>query len=154
MPGTYRAARIWHPWRHLGQHYPHVAVIRCELPENLRATWTKRAIFLQHTLNQTERRCVLTHEIIHLERGPVPRHPAFAAMEERIVANLAARRLISLRALTDALHWVGLEDRAALADELWVDELTLRVRLRHLTHRERAAVNQALIQRRPWNMDL
>lgn len=74
-------------------------------------------------------------------------------MEERTVEQIAARRLITLHALTEALMWVDLADRPALAEELWVDEFTLRIRLSGLTLRERTAVNHTLIERRPWNMD-
>ncbi|MBF6459845.1 hypothetical protein IU433_12435 [Nocardia puris] len=155
MPVIYRAAHSWHPWRHVREHYPHLGVNCHEpLPRDLRAAWTAAGIHLRPGLTQTQRRCALTHEIVHLERGAPPRHPVLALMEERTVEQLAARRLIPLRALTEALMWVDLADRPALAEELWVDEPTLRTRLGGLTVRERTAVNVALVQRQPWNMDL
>lgn len=147
-------ARIWHPWRHLRRHHPHIHVTTHQpLPAELRAAWTIDGIWLRPGLTQAERRCALTHEIIHLERGAPPRHPVLAMMEERTVEQIAARRLITLHALTEALMWVDLADRPALAEELWVDEFTLRIRLSGLTLRERTAVNHTLIERRPWNMD-
>lgn len=149
-----RAARIWHPWRHLRRHHPHVHVTtHQQLPAGLRAAWTLDGIWLRPGLTQAERRCALTHELIHLERGPVPKQPVLAAAEERIVADLAARRLIPLGTLTEALHWVDLADCDALAEELWVDDVTLRNRLQHLTQSERDTVNHTLDHRRPWNMD-
>lgn len=119
----------------------------------MRAAWTDTGIYIDRLLGQAARRCALTHEIIHLERGPVPREASLAAIEERIVSVLAAQRLIPLPELTEALHWVDLADRDALAEELWVDDITLRTRLQHLTQSERDTVNDTLNRRRPWNMD-
>lgn len=93
--------------------------------------------------------CTLTHEIIHLERGPAPQDAYFGAVEEQLVGILAARRLIPLPALVDALAWVGSEDHHDLADELWVDVDTLRTRLQHLTPEERAHITRELARRRP-----
>lgn len=77
------------------------------------------------TCGQAERRATLTHEIAHLERGDVPPH--MHAREERIVSLIAARRLIPLDRLADALRWA--RDLTELAEELWVDEPTVRCRL-------------------------
>ena len=69
-----------------------------------------RRIWLCRTLTQAERRCTLTHELVHRERGPVPRDPAAAAAEERAVDEIAARRLITLGSLVDGLATnVGIE---------------------------------------------
>ncbi|TLF72877.1 hypothetical protein [Nocardia cyriacigeorgica] len=147
--------RGWHPWRHIRDRHSRISV-SCHhpLPRDLRAAWTLDGIYIDRNLGQAARRCALTHEIVHLERGPVPRNPILAAVEERIVSDIAARRLIPLAALTDALHWVDLADRTALAEELWVDELTLRTRLHGLTTDERTSVNATLIEHRPWNTDI
>lgn len=147
-----RTARIWHPWRHLRHHHPHLHVTTHQpLPPGLRAAWTLDGIWLRPGLTQAERRCALTHEIIHLERGPVPAHPVLAAAEERVVADLAARRLIPLDSLAQALAWTTTPHD--LAEDLWVDTHTLTIRLRHLTAGERAAVDHTLTTRHPWTMD-
>jgi hypothetical protein len=86
-----------------------------------------RRIWLCATLTQAERRCTLTHELVHRERGPVPTDPAAAAAEERIVDEIAARRLITTPALVDGLRWT--RQAAELADHLWVDEPTLQTRM-------------------------
>lgn len=83
-------------------------------------------IWICSSCNQAERRSTLTHEIQHLDRGPVLL-PHLATREERIVSEMAARRLIPLSELVDALKWS--RDVGELADELWTDEPTVRVRL-------------------------
>ncbi|MBF6411247.1 hypothetical protein [Nocardia farcinica] len=154
MPGTDRAARIWHPWRHIRQRYPHLGVNCCEpLPDDLRAAWTQTGLFLRPGLTQAQRRCALTHEIVHLERGPVPRNPVLAAAEERIVSDIAARRLIPLRSLLEAFMWTRPTNFHDLADELWVDVPTLRIRLSGLDRHEVAELNRAIDQRWPWHID-
>jgi hypothetical protein len=97
-----------------------------------------RVITLCPTLLQDERRSTLTHELVHLERGS-PCGPG--DWEEREVARVAAARIISLPDLVEAVKWSDHVDEQAL--ELWVDEDTVRVRLRHLTDRERAELDRA-----------
>ncbi len=83
-------------------------------------------------LSPTEIRCVLTHEIIHAERGPAPGWAR--AREERAVDAEAARRLISLDALADALVWTPhLGEAAELLD---VVTHALRARLDGLSAQE------------------
>ncbi|MEV5394418.1 hypothetical protein [Nocardia farcinica] len=126
----------------------------CEpLPDDLRAAWTQTGLFLRPGLTQAQRRCALTHEIVHLERGPVPRNPVLAAAEERIVADIAARRLIPLRSLLDAFMWTRPTNHHDLADELWVDVPTLRIRLSGLDRHEVAELNRAIDRRWPWHID-
>ncbi|WP_301144650.1 hypothetical protein [Mycolicibacterium fortuitum] len=133
----------WHPWRHAGDKYPHVT-ISCdrELPGRIWGLQLGNMIWLCRKLNQVRRRCTLTHELIHLERGPVPADPALAAREERTVDELAARRLIELPHLIDGLRWT--RDPAELADALWVDMPTLRTRLATLDPIETAEMEHAL----------
>ena len=48
MLGTRRAAHIWHPWRHLRRHHPHLhATTHQPLPPGLRAAWTLDGIWLR-----------------------------------------------------------------------------------------------------------
>ncbi|WP_234802321.1 hypothetical protein [Mycolicibacterium fortuitum] len=84
-------------------------------------------IWLCRTLTQAERRCTLTHELVHHERGPVPADPAAAAREEQIVDEIAARRLITLPQLADGLRWS--RQPRELAEHLWVDQPTLQTRM-------------------------
>jgi hypothetical protein len=118
----------WNPWRHIGHYYPHVIVdTDRELPARMWGLQSGHRIWLCRRLNQVRRRCTLTHEIVHLERGPVPADPAGLAREERVVSQLAARRLIPIDQLTAALAWT--RDPHQLADELWVDLPTLYARM-------------------------
>jgi gp43 len=90
---------------------------------------SRRLIVVNARLSRAEERCTLTHEIIHAERGPVPAH--HAAREERIVDAEAARRLIPLEALLEAVRWACCPAEAAEA--LGVDVPTLLARIATLT---------------------
>lgn len=96
----------WHPWRALRVRYPEVAVsCRDRLPDRLMGLQQGHRIWLCRTLTQAERRCTLTHELVHRERGPVPHDLAEADREEQIVNEISARRLITLPSLVDGLRW-------------------------------------------------
>ncbi|MEA5454828.1 ImmA/IrrE family metallo-endopeptidase [Sinomonas sp. JGH33] len=90
-------------------------------------------IWLDKRLQQAERRCALTHELVHLEHGHTrcqgPR------VERRVRAE-AARRLIRFEHLEDAYRWT--QHPAELADELWVTSGVVLDRLEALTDEERA----------------
>lgn len=141
----------WHPWRHAAEHYPDV-VISChrELPERVWGvtSFALRRVWLCRRLRQVHRRCTLTHELIHLERGPLPADPAAAAREERIVDELAARRLIPFGDLADGLRWT--QDLTELADALWVDAPTLQTRMSTLDPVETAELEHALEDQWLW----
>lgn len=129
----------WNPWRAVARR-PDVTVVFDDPGEgnvgivDLRT----RTITLCPSLLQDERRSTLTHELVHLERGS-PCAPG--DWEEREVARIAAGRIIPLPALVEAVKWSDHLEEQAL--ELWVDEDTVRVRLRHLTGHERAELSRA-----------
>lgn len=145
-----RAPKHWNPWRHLERHHPHLPV-NCHYPlaGHTRGLLTIHGIYLDCRLNQTGRRCTLTHEITHLERGPVPDHPHYSILEEHTVEVLSARRLITTPALVDALAWT--QHPHELADELWVTVDTLTTRVQHLTREEHAHITRELARRQPWS---
>ncbi|SKG53272.1 Uncharacterised protein [Mycobacteroides abscessus subsp. massiliense] len=124
----------WHPWRTLAEHYPHIAV-SCDhvLPRGVAGLFKGNTIWLCKSLTQAERRSTLTHELIHVDRGIAP--VIHRAREERCVDVLAARRLIPLPALLRGLQWTN--DDYELAEELWTDVHTVRVRRQTLTPAER-----------------
>ncbi len=125
----------WNPWRTLATRYSHVTVVcEHELPRGIAGLWRDDTIWLCRNLTQAERRSVLTHELIHIERGLPPRH--LLAREEDRVDELAARRLVRLTDLARGLHWTS--NAHELAEELWTDAHTIRVRLDTLTAEERA----------------
>lgn len=110
-------------------------------PQRLGVTrWGERRIILDITLSDRLARCVLSHEVIHAERGPSPRWAM--AREEEIVSRESARRLIPLEQLGEALAWTLCADEAA--EELWIDRPTLLARLRSLTPAERAYLTARL----------
>jgi Zn-dependent peptidase ImmA (M78 family) len=135
----------WHPWKHAGEHYPHVTIsCQQELPHRVWGLQLGHMIWLCRRLNQVRRRCTLTHELIHLERGPVPTEPMARIKEERVVSALAARRLIPVAALIDAYRWCPAGSPAELAEELWVDIPTLRIRMKNLDPFEVAELEHEL----------
>jgi hypothetical protein len=125
----------WNPWEELARQ-PDILMAVLPLPAG--DSWwlpDERAIVLHSRLNRAERKCALAHELIHAERADVAlADPILAAKQERAVDCEAARRLISLDALTDALMWTA--HRRELADTLGVDVPTAFCRLSHLTELE------------------
>lgn len=119
---------LWHPWRALRDDHTDVH-LSCQhrLPDQIMGLQRGARIWLCRTLTQAERRCTLTHELVHRERGPVPADPAAAAREEQIVDEITARRLITLPQLADALRWS--RQPRELAEHLWVDQPTLQTRM-------------------------
>lgn len=122
------------PWVALEQVGP-VTLVDADLPPGRRGEirFSTRVIALSRRLLEVERTCTLAHELVHLERGPVIRR--HTSREERMVAAIAARRLITMDRLAAALAWTT--DSFELADELGVDARTVRVRLAELTEQER-----------------
>lgn len=131
------------PWRELRAH-EEVRLRFSALPDGiLGATLHERhSILIDKRLPYNQRRCVLAHELAHLERGPVPCIPWLAAKEEAICDRIAARRLLPIGDLIAAARWC--ESLGALAEELDVTEDVLSCRLDHLTPAERATIEAAL----------
>ena len=102
-----------------------------------------RAIVLADDLTQAQRRCTLAHELVHAERGDISCCSDWHAnKQERRVDQLAARRLIGLDQLIDALLWG--DDERELAEVLWVDVETVRARLSGLTEVEKQIIEERL----------
>lgn len=142
MPAT-----PYDPWRHL-RSMPHVRLrLTCDEAEldGAQAWWYPDLveIVLDARLPQTDRRCALAHELVHAERGDGPCvTPVLELRQEHAVDVEAARRLIGLPELADALGWA--HGPAEVADELWVDLAMLQVRLATLTAAEQAYLRQRL----------
>ncbi|KQU30304.1 hypothetical protein ASG69_04400 [Rhodococcus sp. Leaf225] len=140
----------WHPWRHLREHHPATPV---SFPHRHTAgclgRLTPDGIEIDGTSNQRERRCTLTHEIVHIERGPVPEDAYLALREEACVDDIATRRLIDLDALIDVLAWNRYRVDDEAAEDLWVDYPTLLTRVRNLTDEERRHIDNELARRQP-----
>lgn len=135
---------MYHPWRVL-RGLSSWSLVIAPLPPGLLGVcdFGRRMIVLAPGQSQAQRRSTLAHELEHARRGePVPR---WRAQDEARVRVAAARRLISIEALVDAARWA--RSLPELAEELWVDEDTVRDRLAHLGDRERLAVEAAVDDR-------
>lgn len=101
-------------------------------------------IWLDRRLGQAGRRSTLAHELVHLDRGMPVGDARARTREEAAVEATAARRLVSLAQLSDALRWVRTGSVSELADELWVDETVIRARLNGLTAAERDVLGRVI----------
>lgn len=126
------------PWRDLGVNWPQVEVRIADLPPGTLGEIRRggRLIVVRLGTTAAQRRCTLTHEIVHLERGlPADLPPLLLDLEERRVEAEAARRLIPERALVRAATAAGADQRD-IAAQLRVDMATLRTRLVDLDRRD------------------
>lgn len=122
-----------HPWRDL-RGREHLTVYHHDLPPGMRgATDGTSSVWLERRLLQVERRCTLTHELVHVDLGHTE---AQDAKTESKVRRITAQRLIDWDALVDAFRWA--HNAAEAADELWVTLDVLEDRLRFLHPHERA----------------
>jgi len=102
-----------------------------------------RTVWLDSRLVGPERRCTLVHELVHAERGDVPcDDEVLEARQERRVEREAARRLVGLGALAEALRWS--EDVREVAEILDVDTATLDMRIESLTTDDRRSLRAVL----------
>ncbi len=114
---------------------PHVDLSWSVLDGRLGETDGATVIRLHPHQSQVQRRCTLAHELAHIELG----HTAGCnSLEEKQATQLAARWLITMPMLLDALRWT--EELEEAADILWVDMPTLMARLDGLTGKERAMI--------------
>ncbi|MFF0816591.1 hypothetical protein ACFYVR_15790 [Rhodococcus sp. NPDC003318] len=135
-----------HPWRKLRDHYPHIDIVWDDtLPDGVAGFWDgETTIYLDPRLTQAAKRSTLEHETQHVDRDFAPIDEVLLAREEALVDKLAARNLITIDALIDALRWCRGVAGAELVDEVWTDHHTLNVRLASLTPDERTQIESAL----------
>lgn len=118
-------------------------VVQAAMGDRGRYYHQQRLVVIHPDLTQAERRSTLAHELVHAERGDEPCVSGWhEGKQERLVSELAARQLISLDRLTDALRWS--QDEHELAEELWVDADTVRARLDTLTITEQDHIESRL----------
>ncbi len=129
------------PWHWL-RDMPHVTVRWVDLPRGILglADFKTDTIFLAKGMTQAERRSVCWHEALHLLRGKVPAH--LSAREEKAIDAQAARDLIPLAALIDAMAWSN--DESEIAAELTVSVDLVRSRLRGLDGDETVVLSKSL----------
>lgn len=125
---------MFHPWRAL-RALTHINVRWVPMDDRLGDTDGISDIRMHPNQLQVQRRCTLTHELAHVTLGHVG---GCDAGEEAAANEWAARHLITMDALKDALLWA--DDLEEVADELWVDLDTLKNRLDCLTDEERQEI--------------
>ncbi len=131
----------FHPWRTL-RTMPEVELHLVELPDGVLGATDGERIWLERRQRQAQRRSTLTHELEHLERGHTGcQSPAV----EADVEDAAARKLIPLTALAEAIVWANSE--VELAQDLWVDLAMVRTRLARLTPEEHGYIEDLIARR-------
>ena len=134
-----------HPWRRFSE-LTDWSLRWAELPAGVMGLTCHltKTVTLALDMSQAERRCTIAHETQHILRGPVP--PPEALQEELAIDRTVATLLIpSFRSVVDAMVRAGGHLQPA-ADELWVDDYLLQVRLRSLTSREREHLDRRLAE--------
>lgn len=132
---------MFDPWGTL-RRLVHVTVHWRRMPDNVAGrTNGVDTIWIDDRLHQVERRCVLAHELVHLEWGHRTMQPPSV---ERAVCIETARRLITIEQLCLHVAWARSFDE--LADDLWVTGMVLKDRLNHLTPAESEALAAVELQ--------
>lgn len=132
------------PFRELEHKLPDVFLCTLRLPAG-KAWWLEadQAIVLDDRLDSTGRRCALAHEIEHVRAGDsAVVHVWFATKQEARAHRRAARKLVRIEDLVDALRVT--RDETELAAILDVDVEVLRLRLDRITEREQDLVERRL----------
>jgi hypothetical protein len=136
---------VHHPWRRFSE-LSDWALHWAELPPGVMGLTCHRTrtVTLARGMSQAERRCTIAHETEHIVRGPVAPHQA--RREEVAIDRTVARLLMpNLGWVTDAMVRASGHLESA-ADELWVDDYLLQVRLDLLTDREREGVGRRVAE--------
>lgn len=128
-----------HPWRRL-RNLPQITLTWHDGGDAGWYEFDTQTISLRRGMTQAERRSTLRHELEHHARGSFTE--AEMEREEAACELAAARDLIDIRKLGEAMAWAT--SRAEVADELWVDEALVSVRLDHLHPAERAYLRHRL----------
>ena len=141
---------LYDPWADLAAR-PDIVCRSCPLPAGLEGLWFPdlSAIALDDTLDRVGRRSALAHELVHVDHGDVqvatcgPDGPRQARRQEARADQGAARRLVTLPALAEALAAYP-HDLAAAADHLDVTVHLLVVRIEHLRPTEQQKLRREL----------
>jgi len=123
---------MFDPWGTL-RLLTHIHISFVRMPDGAPGRTDGRVVWLDYRLQQDERRCTLTHELVHIEWGHSgcqrPR------IEYKVRAE-TARRLILIDELCQHAAWA--RGHHELAEELWVTPDVLTDRLNTLTPDETA----------------
>lgn len=125
------------PWSVLRSRPDLTLVWAGDLPPHWRGCTDGHSTILIRTgLSQTERRCTLAHELIHIRHHHDGHQPA--AVERQVRAETARWLIPDLHLIRDALLMPD------PADQLWVTPAVLHDRLASLTDDERASLAQSI----------
>jgi hypothetical protein len=131
----------WNPWEALATTHKGVQLsLDQELPENIAGLYSGKTdtIWICSTMGSIGRESTLAHELVHRERGVIGKaDPEAYDAEERIVEEIAARRLIPDADLYRMLIAHPAGGLAGWARALRVSRTTLAVRLLTMTPNER-----------------
>jgi len=133
-----RDHRGHHPWMFMGLLVDWKIVFVDWLPDGRwgQTIHEAKLILILNGLTVAERRSTLCHEIGHVLRGPAS--VCDRLYEESLVERQAARLLLpSVRRIGHALAY-NHADYKKTADDLWVDEKQLNIRLSTLPPRDKA----------------
>lgn len=133
--------RVFDPWHSLGA-LSHVTLVWHPLAGRYGSTDGRATIWMHPRQTRVEKRCTLTHELIHLERGHTS---ACHSAVERAVRAETARRLMHIDDLVDAYRWAMSFDE--IAEECDVTRTVLFDRLGNLRPREAQELADALLRR-------
>lgn len=120
-------AAAYDPWEHAAR-LPGLRVVTGRPIVGGESVWgltdfARRTVTLHRDLDEVEARTTLAHELVHLERGPVP--PAETAIEEALVDILVAARLIPVASLPSLAALVSRSDAVTVGRSIGVDEFVL-----------------------------
>jgi Zn-dependent peptidase ImmA (M78 family) len=136
------------PWDELAA-MPDITIKVAELGDDTLG-WSDpvtRTIFLHKRQSQRQMRCTLAHELAHMHRGDEESDslsPLQLIRQELAACTRAARRLIPLQSLINALLWS--QDEEELAEELHVDVETVKIRLMTLHPAEHTIIDYRIRQ--------
>lgn len=91
------------PWADLNRR-PYLQVEFVNIDTGRRGIICGGVVMICRDQLQVERRCTIAHELVHDERRVYPTDRALREKEETAVERIAARRLIELPELVDALR--------------------------------------------------
>ena len=134
----------YNPWLDAAQRYPHVHIERDDIAP-LHASWVAcvDVVLIDASLDRTERRCALAHELAHMDVDDAETQLCwFAARQESAADKLAARRLIAIDDLCRVVRCHP--DPREAAEQLDVTLGMLVLRGKHLHPSERAALARVL----------
>ena len=137
------------PWGDLSRR-TYLTVEFVDEPTGRRGRICGNTILIDRHQLQAERRSTVAHELVHDERRIFPADRVMRAREETLVERTAARRLIAVPDLIDALRACSTRLADEIAEHLWVDVPMLEARMSALDPLEVAELEHQLEDQWLW----